>query len=155
VVRCTLVRCRTECAWAIRVSERDRQEAGSRLGSGAAGPQAKPDTLACIRREYARSERAGHPASDPPRNPRTTQDWASRAGAGGTIHRHATGGRVWAASWALGGLRAPHCVHAIVAHVPALTPQRASILELFKPTLYCLTPLLIAPRVMLFGVTRR
>jgi hypothetical protein len=34
-------------------------------------------------------------------------------------------------------------------------PQRASIIELFKPILYCLTPILIAPRVMVFGMKRR
>ena len=35
------------------------------------------------------------------------------------------------------------------------SPPRASIMERFKPTLYCLTPLLIAPRVVVFGVTLR
>jgi len=34
-------------------------------------------------------------------------------------------------------------------------PQRASIIELFKPTLYYLTPVLIAPRVMVSGVKLR
>ena len=33
--------------------------------------------------------------------------------------------------------------------------QRASIIELFKPTLYYLTPVLIAPRVILSGVKLR
>jgi hypothetical protein len=33
--------------------------------------------------------------------------------------------------------------------------QRANIVELFRPALYCLTPVLIAPRVKLSGVKLR
>ena len=36
-----------------------------------------------------------------------------------------------------------------------ILPQRASIIELFKPTLYYLTPVFIAPRVILSGVKLR
>lgn len=35
------------------------------------------------------------------------------------------------------------------------SPPRASIIELFKPTLYCLTPVRIAPRVIVRGVKLR
>jgi hypothetical protein len=35
------------------------------------------------------------------------------------------------------------------------SPPRTGIIERFKPTLYCLTPVLIAPRVIVSGVTLR
>jgi len=42
----------------------------------------------------------------------------------------------------------------LTGHSPS-SSQRANMVELFRPVLYCLTPALIAPRVRLSGVKLR
>lgn len=43
----------------------------------------------------------------------------------------------------------------LISGVSIFAPQRISIIELFKPTLDCLTPIPVAPRLMWSDVKRR